>query len=205
MSNDTYTYTTTAIRTYTGRRFDYKKAIDDDINVMDIAVQLSREPRWASATKQTFTVGQHSVLTCDHVADNGGTPVDQLLALMHDATEAYTKDIPRPLKNCLPGYKELENKIWDRICLKFFNQRVTLPSIVKLADGAMLNAEDRDLRAYYHSDDSTLRDIGQAMPYTKKIEPWPEATIILEFLSRFSMLYTKPVLSDPQWELLIAS
>lgn len=199
MSNETYAYNATAIRTYTGRRFDYLASNADDINIMDIAVHLAREPRWASATKQTFTVGQHSIHVCDHVAHNCGTPVEQLLALIHDATETYTKDLPKPLKNCLPGYKELENKIWDRICLYLFNQTVKLPQIIKDADGALLNAEDRDLRAYYHCGDSTLRDIGKAMPYAKIISPWPESTIILEFLSRFNMLYTKPVLEDAQW------
>lgn len=205
MSNETYAYDATAIRTYTGRRFDYLKSQTDDINILDITVHLAREPRWASATKKTFVVGQHSILVCDHVTANGGTRVEQLLALLHDATEAYTKDIPRPLKNCLPGYKPLENKIWDRICLFLFNQTVKLPAIIKDADGALLNAEDRDLRAYYHCGDSTLRDCGKALPYTDKIKPWKESKIIIEFLSRFNMLYTKPVLDDEQWSILINS
>ncbi len=201
MNSDTYTYTATAIRTYTGRYFDYLKPLPDDINIMDIAVHLAREPRWAGATKLTFSVGQHSIHTCDEIAAAGGTRVEQLLGLVHDMTEAYMKDMPRPLKNCLPGYKDLENKVWDRLCLHFFKQTVQLPKIVKYVDGVMLNAENRDLRAYYHCEEM-LRDLGGFRAYPTTLEPWPEHKIILEFLSRFNILYTEPVLKDEQWTLL---
>lgn len=199
MTAETYTYNATAIRTYTGRYFDYLQPKADDINILDIAVHLAREPRWASATKERFSVGQHLVLTCDYIKDQGGTQVDQLLGLAHDWTEAYTKDLPKPFKNVLPGYCELENKIWDRICLHFFRQKVKLPEIVKKIDGVMLNAENRDLRAYYHADEFVRDNHGiPAYPYT--IEPWPESKIIFEFLSRFNILYQKHVLEDAQWD-----
>lgn len=202
MNSETYTYSSTAIRTYTGRRFDYLQSAVDDINIFDVAIHLAREPRWAGATKLTFTVGQHLVHTCDWIEEIGGTRVDQLLGLIHDATEFATKDLPKPLKNCLPGYKELENRIWDRICLHFFNQKVKLPQIVKDVDGVMLNAENRDLRAYYHADENYVTGLDT---YPHKLVPWPEEKIIIEFLSRFNILYTQSVLKDPQWETLIIS
>lgn len=38
---------------------------------------------------------------------------------MHDASEAYLGDLPKPIKDMLPGYKRLEKKVMECISLKF--------------------------------------------------------------------------------------
>ena len=44
---------------------------------------------------------------------------NKLTALMHDASEAYLVDIPRPIKPLLHGYYELEDKLMTAIADKF--------------------------------------------------------------------------------------
>jgi 5'-deoxynucleotidase YfbR-like HD superfamily hydrolase len=47
-------------------------------------------------------------------------PVEhKIQALMHDASEAYLLDIPRPIKHRLPAYKEIERNLMLVIAQKF--------------------------------------------------------------------------------------
>jgi len=65
-----------------------------DIN--DIALALSRQPRYGGHGKFFYSVAQHSVYVAYQVK-----PKNRLYALLHDAHEAYTGDIPAPLKELL--------------------------------------------------------------------------------------------------------
>ena len=44
---------------------------------------------------------------------------NQLAGLMHDAFEAYGKDLPSPIKQDLPAYKRIENRVMEVIAKKF--------------------------------------------------------------------------------------
>ena len=39
----------------------------------------------------------------------------KLYALLHDASEAYLGDMPRPIKKVCPWYKEIEENIMNKI------------------------------------------------------------------------------------------
>jgi 5'-deoxynucleotidase YfbR-like HD superfamily hydrolase len=71
-------------------------------------------------------------------------PQDALDGLLHDATEAYMVDVPRPLKAHLSGYKELEAKTW-RVIADAFALPSELPASVHYADNAILLAEKEQL------------------------------------------------------------
>ena len=71
-------------------------------------------------------MAEHSVLLARAVA-----PENQLWALLHDATEAYLVDVPRPLKPFLVGYREAEDKIARAVCERFGLQ---MPPEVKAFD-----------------------------------------------------------------------
>ena len=43
-----------------------------------------------------------------------------LAALLHDASECYMSDVPRPLKQNMKQYKEQENHLLDVLYIKFF-------------------------------------------------------------------------------------
>lgn len=122
-----------------GLHFDPENPTPDMIDIEDIALGLSRESRYAGQTSEFYSVAQHSVL-CSLIV----VPHFKLWALLHDAAEAYVKDLPFPVKRLCPEYRELENRVMAVICEKFYLDDLE-PSAVKEADLIMLATERRDL------------------------------------------------------------
>ncbi|HAH06661.1 MAG TPA: hypothetical protein DCM05_09075 [Elusimicrobia bacterium] len=127
------------ILTHTGKHFDFMNIDPDEIDMQDIAVSLAREPRFGGHTEEFYSVAQHSVLASLIVP-----PGYEFEALLHDATEAYCRDIPSPLKRLLPDYQDMERKI-DLAVRTRFNLPPEMSANVKLADKILLAAELRDL------------------------------------------------------------
>lgn len=112
------------IRTFTGKPIDVFNLTIDDICIEDIAHALSNECRWGGHCKEFYSVAQHSIFT-----SKCATQPNKLAALLHDASEAYLRDIPRPIKHRLPDYKKLEHYVQDIIAQKFgfeypFNEEI---------------------------------------------------------------------------------
>lgn len=76
-----------------------------------------------------------------------------LWALLHDASEAYLSDLPRPIKHMpeLKSYRDAEKRVQAVICDRFGLPRAE-PPIVKDADTLLLTTEARDLMAPLHPD-----------------------------------------------------
>lgn len=129
----------TWLLTASGRRFDPVDPQPDMIDLVDIANGLSNECRFAGQCRFFYSVAQHSVLVSQAV------PPDLAWeALLHDAAEAYIKDIPAPIKRLLPDYRALEHKIDAAIRVRFGLPAIQNPA-VKHADLVLLATERRDL------------------------------------------------------------
>ena len=126
----------------------------DDIQIDDIATGLSRISRWASQSLVTMTVAAHSVIVSHEVP-----PEYALSALLHDASEAYICDIPKPLKAFLPGYRSIERTLMDAIYATFeaFPDQAGRAAI-DLADTAARNAEQSILFPDRYARDPDLKD-----------------------------------------------
>lgn len=62
------------------------------------------------------TVASHSILVHNMVsALTDGDPLTRLLALLHDASEAFIGDISSPIKTSLPDYKVLEQTVMSLV------------------------------------------------------------------------------------------
>lgn len=165
----------TWITTHTGLHFDYIKPNPDAIYIRDIAIALSRECRFTGQSQKFYSVAQHSV-ECSYIVPE---PF-KFEALLHDAVEAYCKDIPSPLKKLLQDYQKIENNI-DSVIRKKFNLPLTISAEVKRADLIMLATEHRDI-ANDGKEWPMLKDIPLL---ERKIEPIPSNVAYNRFIRRF--------------------
>lgn len=129
----------TWLTTFSGLHLDFSNPNVLAFNIADIAQGLSHECRFAGQISDFYSVAQHSVLCSLIVA-----PEYQREALLHDATEAYMKDIPAPLKRMLPDYARVERQI-DLLIREKYELPREMSAIVKTADLIMLATERRDL------------------------------------------------------------
>ncbi len=131
--------------------------------IEDIAHSLANQARWGGWINDLktgeplhYSVAQHSVHVADLTNVSRGA-VSALLAkqgyvidwekipspagrgLMHDATEAYLIDIPRPIKGELGDYYAIEKRL-DRKIMQVFDIPVTpaIDAVVKWVDNAMI-------------------------------------------------------------------
>jgi hypothetical protein len=107
-------FPTTAIRTYTGEIFDVLNPDPELICIEDIAHALGNLCRFGGHTRRFYSVGQHAFL-CATLAPE---PL-KLAALLHDASEVYLVDVPSPIKQLLPQYQEMEDRLMQIIAKKY--------------------------------------------------------------------------------------
>lgn len=126
------------IQTFTGRRFYPADPRPEDIDIRDIAGSLARQCRYAGHCLRFYSVAEHCVLLARHVAIS--TPDLFLTTLLHDSSEAYLVDVPRPIKPQLTGYAALEDRLM-RVIADKYRVKWPLPPMVKNADLAILSDE----------------------------------------------------------------
>lgn len=150
------------VLTGTGRKIFVLNPRPDDIDLMDIGIPLTREPRYAGHSRFPFSVAQHSLVVAGLVSFRcereglGFNPHIHLQALLHDATEAYLKDIPKPVKLTMQlmmpegqksPYDILEER-WNAAIMQHFGLESNHHVFVKDADLMACAAEKRDIMPY---------------------------------------------------------
>ncbi len=162
------------IQTYTGRAFDVFDPRPEFIEIVDIAHSLSQQCRFTGHTKCFYSVAQHSI----HVSRM--VPEEFLLwALLHDASEAYLVDVPRPLKKELTNYREIEDKVMQAVAERF-GLVWPMPFAVMVADNRALATEKRDLL-----NECRLPWSIADPPDPERIKPMRPRTAEQKFLDRF--------------------
>jgi hypothetical protein len=126
------------ITTQSGQHFYPKDPEGSVFDIADIAHALSLTCRFAGHCNRFYSVAEHSVLVAQ-LAESSGAG---LWGLLHDASEAYLVDIPRPIKYLpeMAGYRALESRTTAAI-LESFGLRGPEPATVKEADRLMLRSE----------------------------------------------------------------
>jgi hypothetical protein len=115
LPTDTAYKAATFIETYTGRAFWPLNPTVEALSVIDIAHALSNQCRYSGHVAFFYSVAQHSILLARYVAEQGGSALDCMQMLMHDAPEAYLVDVPRPVKQYMPEYRVWDHAIDDCI------------------------------------------------------------------------------------------
>jgi len=171
------------IQTYSGRRFNPTNPISDAIVIQDIAHSLSMLCRFTGHCRQFYSVAQHCVLV-SYICDEA----DALWGLIHDSSEAFLQDLPKPLKRSgkFESYIEFEKQMQLAIC-KRFELPETEPASVKKADTLLLTTEARDLMSPLHPD---WKQPVEPLPF--KIDPWDHDKAEDMFMKRFFELVGHP-------------
>lgn len=137
---------------YKSRQRLYINALKpENIVIDDIAHNLSILPRFAGNTARPYSVAEHSLLVMQMVeqmlANEGKRdPKIMLQALLHDACEYITGDIPAPVKALIPQIREFEyGVIWPVVCETFGMDTVVDP-MIKKADWVALLVEAYSLQ-----------------------------------------------------------
>lgn len=130
------------ITTRSGRYLDLTHPSPDAIDPDDIAHALGAICRFSGQTRAFYSVAEHSLLVASMVP-----PECRRRALLHDATEAYLQDLPAPVKALVPGYGEIEARVWAAIATRFeLPERDALADpLIKEADLTAARIEMRDL------------------------------------------------------------
>lgn len=166
------------LATFTGRKFWPLDPRAEDVCIEDIAHSLAMQCRYGGHSISYYSVAEHSVHIYRWLVAGNYAQDVRLSGLLHDATEAYVADVPRPLKRHLPGYKEAETAVW-RAAAEAFGLSAEMPEAVHEADNRILGDEiarlmiPMDWHAKY--DD----------PLGVEIECWPPARAEAEFLRAF--------------------
>lgn len=164
------------IMTNSGRRFDFARPDPEQIDIWDIALGLSRLPRFGGQTRMVYSVAQHSVMVSDIVPGEFA-----LEALLHDAAEAYCQDIAAPLKAMLPDYRAIERQVLAVIMRRFgVRSSGRMSYCVWRADLTALATEMRDLMP-----GDTGIYLKSVAPLDAVIVPMAEDEVRAAFLQRF--------------------
>lgn len=152
------------IQTYTGKRVYLFDLSPEMICIEDIAHALSNQCRFSGHVPCFYSVAEHSIRVAERAqvlsgdltwrADTAHTTHSTARqALLHDASEAYIVDIPRPIKRApeFTFYRAVEKQLQV-----FIYERFGLPAQdsdwCKLADMELLRAEAEEFFPEQHTE-----------------------------------------------------
>lgn len=165
------------IQTFTGGRIFPLDPREEEIDIRDIAHSLSLQCRYNGHVTNFYSVAEHSVMLSHMVSSSNA-----LSALMHDASEAYLTDLPRPIKKYFVGYYDYENTLMNVIAIKY---GFTWPMPMQVAeyDTRILNDEREQLmgKGEYEWD-------YYGEPLGVRIVGWEPERAEEEFIKRFKEL-----------------
>jgi hypothetical protein len=168
------------MQTASGNAYWPADPLPSEVRIEDIAHALSLLCRYGGHCSRFYSVAEHSVLVSQVVPERFA-----LVGLLHDATEAYVVDVPRPIKHMLRDYADLEAANWRAIAHRF-DLPEQMPPCVKVADTAVLPAEKNVLmttrpgewEAANPGDPARVSIVGYAPERARRL-----------FLDRFHSLY----------------
>ena len=167
-----------SMMTRSGKWVSFAQPDISTINIDDIAYALSHINRYTGHAG-SYSVAEHCC-HCYDVARRAGEAAEICFTvLMHDAAEAYIGDVSRPLKNLLPAFRVIEQKLENAIAEKF--DIIPFKEKVKLYDNQLLKAEKNYL--FPGCDDWGLGNIADVLVDFYTVQP--SRFIMDQFMLRF--------------------
>lgn len=161
-------------------------------DIYDIAHGLSQICRWHGQCKTHFSVAQHSVVLSGYAPmvmskfDPNLSDWDLLqiarASLLHDASEAYTNDVPQSVKRLVPEFKKrVEDPLTDAIFAAFEVETHWLDAI-KDFDVHLAANEQHQLFFYEHLE--PFKDLPDV-----RLVPQPAEVARRDFTHRYNQLF----------------
>lgn len=119
------------------RKFDFRSRAPEQWVIEDVARGLANTCRFAGQLPRGvwYSVAEHSVHVSHMVP-----PELAMDGLLHDAVEAFMGDMPSPLKQIVPEFGHIEERLYGAMAKRFCIQEF-VPPLVKQADCRILLAE----------------------------------------------------------------
>lgn len=140
---DTFGCVGNTIKLRSGRYFDFANPRPEQFTIGDIASGLAKCCRFGGQAPRFYSVAEHSMLCCALAKQEGRTIGELRAVLMHDAAEAFTGDIVKPLKIMLLDFGAIEARVEEAIAYKW-GLDFTSP-VIKSIDRSMLIFERNQL------------------------------------------------------------
>lgn len=122
--------------------------------VREVATGLSREQRFAGHLRKPYSVLQHSIAVQRMTPDPGESLARarrRIAALFHDGSEAYLRDLPKPVKELLPDYQALEERfqkaLFDGLVSPAFSTSQNDDTEIRISD-AICQVVEADFLGY---------------------------------------------------------
>lgn len=149
------------IVTYPTRtKFYFRKPHPDMVHLDDIAWSLSLQPRFLGHICRHYSVLEHSMRVATAVYDWTQSRKAFCCAMLHDAEEAYTGDMPTPIKRDVPDFVRIGDgikvvilekfglteayRLWEPV-IKEYDDRMLHTESIRLGHGATWEDETRVL------------------------------------------------------------
>lgn len=149
---------------------------EDMVSINDIAHSLSHQCRFGGHTQEFYSVAQHSVV-CNILCKDAEL---KLAMLLHDASEAYLLDIPRPVKLKLANYKEIEDKLMTLIAKKYGFEWPLHPKVKEMDEHVLRLEWDNLMKPGMVNSVLDSKD-----PFIDPMKPWYAKEL---FLSAYKLL-----------------
>lgn len=162
----------TLMRCFSGHDVNLASPSPATIRMRDIAHHLACLNRFAGAAPVPYSVAQHSTVVARIVEQLHAEPLTVLQALLHDAHEAFTTDVPTPTKAALfEGRAELKALQVSLDVAIYVALGMPAPGekardAIKFADGKAFATEWRAMMP-------GRIPPGYPEPATFNIKPWP--------------------------------
>lgn len=169
-----------------------------DIEWADIAISLSRLPRFLGHTRIPYSVAAHSLFVYDLARATPGLHGHarasfSAAALLHDGHEAYLGDVPTPVKRFFPAYDDLargfDKAMAEKIGLEpswfwFDEVRALDRFALEVEMRTLFPTEAANIQGFYPSGVGSVAPapMRAALVDIERYLGWPEEKLIAVFL-----------------------
>ena len=190
------------VETYTGRQFHVLDPKPEMVTIIDIAHALSNQCRYSGHTKTFYSTAQHCCLLTDYATGVlKASALDCLQILIHDAAEAFLVDMPRPIKQHMPAFREMDYAVQKVVRTWLGFDDIPFPPWQDEIDSLIIHDERTQLMS-----DSGNDWQHRGAPLGIRIRPWTSLWAEKQFLMRYAALshavYQAHQYINEEWHML---